>query len=177
MTCPILHLGTHYAITDRWPVLMLAAIATPLPIQSEPIDLHAGDLHLARWDGRFFTILPGYACDGYSPVIRVCGRWVRLTPTPRAGLWPPVLHDALRQFLPVPGCPWSRRDTDAWFYDALRAGGVRPHHAGIYHGAVAGPLGTAWLHITRTQDPTLRITPASPLHTPRATPAPALQTV
>lgn len=158
--CPILILGTHYATTDRWPVVMLAAVAVELPIQSPPMDVHSGDLHLARWDGRFFSILPGYACDGYSPVIRICGRWLRLTPTPCAGLFPAVLHDALRQFLPVPGCPWGRADTDAWFYNALRAGGLPRHHAGIYHGAVAGPIGTAWLTLTRSPDPRLRITPA-----------------
>ena len=164
MSCPLLQPGTHYQVTDRWPVVMAAAVGSPLPIQSPPLDFFAGPLQLARWDGRVFSILPGYACDGYSPVLRICGRWVRVTPIPRAGLWPAVLHDCLRQFLLAPGCPWTRQDTDAWFYSALTAGGLHRHHAGIYHGAVAGPLGTAWIAITRTPDPTLSITPASPLH-------------
>jgi hypothetical protein len=162
MMCPSLQPGTHYATTDRWPLVMTAAVGCQLPIQAEPLDFHSGDLHLARWDGRFFTVLPGYACDGYSPVIRLCGRWVRITPVPKAGLWPAVLHDALRQFQAVAGCPWTRRDTDAWFYDALLAGGLHPHHAGIYHGAVAGPLGTAWMSLTRRVDPRLSIVPCNP---------------
>jgi hypothetical protein len=164
MICPILSPGTHYRTSDRWPLVMTACVSTPLPLRAAPLDFHAGTLHLARWDGDFLTILPGYACDGYSPVIRICGRWVRITPTPACGLWPAVLHDLLRQFLPIPGCPWTRQDTDNWFYAALTAGNLHPHHAGLYHGAVAGPLGTAWIAITRTPDPTLSITPASPLH-------------
>jgi hypothetical protein len=160
MTCPILHPGTHYRTSDRWPVIMTAVVGSALPIQSPPLDFHAGPLHLARWDGRIFSVLPGYACDGYSPVLRVLGRWLRITPTPRAGLWPAVLHDCLRQFLLAPGCPWTRQDTDSWFYAALAAGGLHRHHAGIYHGAVAGPLGTAWIALTRTPDRSLRIVPA-----------------
>ena len=163
MTCPLLKLGTHYATTDRWPVVMTAAVSSPLPIQSDPLDFLAGDLHLARWDGEFFHILPGYACDGYSPVLRILGRWVRITPAPACGLWPAVIHDALRQFLPVPGCPWTRRDTDNWFFDALTAGGVGQRIAGAYHQAVAGAFGTAWINLTRTPDPALRITSCAPL--------------
>lgn len=141
--------GTHYEVTDRWPVRMLAAVAAPLPLRAAPFELLTGDTQLARWDGKTLTILPGYACDGYSPVIRFCGRWLRLTPVPRAGLWPAVLHDALRQMLPLPGCPFTRKDSDDWFYNALTAGGLQRDYAGIYHGAVAGPVGTAWLRLTR----------------------------
>lgn len=163
MTCPLLQPGIHYQSSERWPVILIAAVGTPLPIQSPPLDFYAGERHLARWDGRIFTVLQGYACDGYSPVVRMFGRWVRLTPTPRrAGLWPSVLHDCLRQFLLTPGCPWTRQDSDAWFYDALLAGGLDRHRAGIYHGAVAGPLGSAWIALTRTPDPSLRIAPAGP---------------
>lgn len=165
MICPLLQPGTHFTITDRWPVVMTAAVGVPLPIQSEPLDFHSGDLHLARWDGEFFHVLPRYACDGYSPVIRVWGRWVRLTPVPGCGLWPAVLHDVLRQFNAVPGCPWSRVDTDNWFFDSLIAGGVRLPIAGAYHEAVAGPLGTAWIRMTRSPDPALRVTAAD---TPRS---------
>jgi hypothetical protein len=161
MTCPPLTEGIHYRVTDRWPLVMARRVSTPLPLVSEPLDFQAGRQVLARWDGRILTVMPSYACDGYSPVLRLFGRWIRLTPTPpTAGLWPAVLHDILRQFHRTPGCPWSRVETDAWFYDSLRAGGLSPHHAGIYHGAVAGPLGTAYIRLTRTPDPTLRITPA-----------------
>lgn len=162
MICPLLKPGTHFKVTDRWPVVITTTVSSPLPIQSEPMDFLSGDLHLARWDGSSFSILPGYACDGYSPVLRFFRRWLRLTPTPSAGLWPSVLHDCLRQFLPVAGCPWDRRAADDWFHSALVAGGLHPHHAGIYHGAVAGPLGTAYIRLTRTVDPALRIAPAPP---------------
>ena len=75
----------------------------------------------------------------------------------------------------TPGCPWTRQDTDAWFYDAMIAGGLHPHHAGIYHGAVAGPVGTAWLKLTRQPDPKLTIRPAIPVQGPGRRPAPRLQ--
>jgi hypothetical protein len=160
IACPLLKPGEHYDIGTRWAVILRAMVSTPLPLRAEPHDFLSGQQVLARWDGREFHVMPGYACDGYSPVIRICGRWVRLTPTPPCGLWPAVLHDVLRQFLSVPGCPWSRAESDAWFYEALHSGGLHPHHAGIYHGAVAGPLGSAWLRLTRTRDLRLRITPA-----------------
>lgn len=152
--------GTHYEVTARWPVRLLAAVPEKhLPIHAGPLEFRSGSQPLGRWDGRELTILPGYACDGYSPVIRVCGRWLRLTPTPRAGLWPAVLHDFLRQFLATPGCPWSREDSDEWFYNALTSGGLTNHLAGTYYGAVAGPFGSAFMRLTRRPDPALNIIP------------------
>jgi len=171
IACPYLKPGTHYQVTDRWPLLMKAMVSTPLPLDAPPMDFLSGDLLLASWTGKDFQVHPGYACDGYTPVLRLCRRWVCITPTPAAGLWPAVLHDALRQFMNVTGCPWTRQQTDAWFYDALTAGGLPPHLAGIYHGAVAGPLGTAWIRLSRRRDPRLRIAPAAPLHAPCSQPA------
>jgi hypothetical protein len=151
--------GTHYQITERWPVVIRVPLATGLPIASPPLDFLSGNQLLGTLDADRLTIMPGYACDGYSPVFRLCGRWVRLTPVPPAGLWPAVLHDFLRQFQAVPGCPWNRKNTDDWFYDALTAGGTWHRQAGLYHAAVAGPAGTAWIKLTRKTDLHLAIRP------------------
>ena len=135
---PIIRPGDHDS-SARWPVILKQTAGAELPISGPPVDFLAGTRRLASWDGTRFHIHQGYACDGYSPVLRLFGRWIPITPIPACGLWPAILHDALRQFLPVPGCPWTRQDTDEWFYNALIAGGLTPHHAGLYHGAVAGP--------------------------------------
>jgi len=161
MKCPAMGRGENYTVGDRWPVVVSAVISTPLPRDFPDLDFLSGGRVLATLRGAVFSILPGYACDGFSPVIRLGrGRFLRITPTPRCGLFPAVLHDALRQFIDTPGCPWTRYDTDVWFYRSMVVGGLTDHHAGIYHGAVAGPLGTAWLALTRTPDPRLCIRPA-----------------
>lgn len=167
IACPPIILGEHYRIGRRWAVMMTADVSTPLPITAAPLDFLSGDQRLVTWDGERLHVLAGYACDGYSPVIRLCGRWIRITPIPPAGLWPAILHDALRQFVGVPGCPWNRRNSDDWFYDALITGGIWRHHAGLYHAAVAGPVGSAWLHLTLRPDPSLRIIAADPPRTSR----------
>lgn len=161
MTCPFLHPGIHFQETDRWPVRICRPVGTPLPRQIPDMDLISGSQILATIRGSFFMVQPDYACDGYTPVLRFGRRrFLRLTPTPRCGLFPSVLHDALRQFLTVPGCAWTREDSDNWFFHAMVAGGTHPHHAGIYRSAVAGPVGTAWITLTRKTDPRLRIVPA-----------------
>jgi hypothetical protein len=153
--------GENYTVGDRWPVVVSEVISTPLPGSFPDLDFLSGGILLATLRASVFSIFPGYACDGFTPVIRLGrGRYMRITPTPRCGLFPAVLHDALRQFLETPGCPWKRHETDSWFYDSMIAGRVATHHAGIYHGAVAGPLGTAWITLTRTPDPMLCILPA-----------------
>lgn len=83
--------------------------------------------------------------------------WLRLTPTPKCGFGPAILHDIARQFSRVSGCPWDRQQTDDWFFNCLIAGGVPERRAGLYHHAVAGTLGDIYIALTRKTDPNLNI--------------------
>lgn len=154
--CPYLLPGRHYASTVEYAVVVQRAIECFIPIYGHDLKFYAGEQLLGTLSRQgCLTILPGYACDGYSPVRKIFKWWWRITPTPSCGMFPSILHDFLRQFLWVTPCPWSRKQSDDCFYNAMIAGGAE-NLAGIYHGAVASPLGTLYMSLSKT-DPTLRI--------------------
>lgn len=158
-TCPLLKRGEDYAAKGRWPCVMLRPVSGMMGRDLGAIyEFCSDDQLLARHDRGKLSILKGYASDGYSPVIRLpFGKFLRLTPTPKAGMWPALGHDLTRQFVDVEGCPWARLDTDTFFYNWLVVGGTSPDMAGTYYGAVAGPVGDAFIKLTRKPDPHLWI--------------------
>ena len=124
---------------------------------------YSGNKMLASHAYGKLTIYPGYASDGYSPVMKrpwfIPGsdQWLRITPIPSCGLAPALGHDCVRQFLNTIGCPWNRQFTDDCFYNWLEQGGVSGAIAGAYHEAVAGITGSIWIWATSTPDPNLHI--------------------
>lgn len=148
---------THKA-DSKWAVVLTQDVSVSMPLYGVSQYFYCGEQLLGKLSaGGVLTICKGYACDGYSPTLRIMGRWVKFTPTPRAGLFPAVLHDFTRQFLPVSGCLWTIKDTDTWFYNALVEGGVSKHVAGCYYSAVSGAIGTIWARLTRGHDPSVQI--------------------
>jgi hypothetical protein len=149
--------GIDWIETPRYSVVLRRQQTYQIPLYGHNLDFYAGDLRLG-WLNEFgiLCILPGYACDGYSPCIKILGKWIRLTPTPKAGMFPAVLHDFTRQFCDTAGCPWNREQTDTWFYNAMVHGGSNKHIAGIYYGAVSRTIGNIYHHF-RKHDPTLEI--------------------
>ena len=156
MTCPRIHIGDGASETDKWPLVLTRLLTLEIDRDFGGVwHCYSGRHLLGVLANRQIIIFPAYAGDGYSPVIRFLGRWIRLTPTPACGYAPAIGHDFTRQFYHVTGCPWTRRDSDNWFYNWLRRGGEP--RTGIFHRAVAGPIGTAYIWLTRKKDPQLKI--------------------
>jgi hypothetical protein len=162
MNCPELVEGHHYQVTPDWPVVLSLPVVAETHDFGAVYEFYTGHRLLARHERGETTIMPGYACDGYSPVIKKPrwmpgkDRFIRLTPTPSCGMFPAVLHDFTRQFMAVPNCPWNREKSDDWLFDSLEAGGCS-EKAGAYHAAVAGGIGTAFIYLTRQPAPQLVI--------------------
>lgn len=92
------------------------------------------------------TIFAGYASDLCSPGWYFLGRWYG---TPSKGMeLEAILHDFARQVMDTPCCPWDRHGSDDLFYNC---GKMRGHGMKIdlYHGAVAGPVGSLWIWLNR----------------------------
>lgn len=158
MNCPLLIRDTHFEVTPRWPLRLIRDVVSEQDRDlGATYEFFSGDQLLATWHRRQLVHHKGFACDGYSPVITVFGRHIRLTPTPRCGFFPSVDHDLKRQILVADGCPWTREETDLDFYNSLVAGGTHPHVAGTYYGTVGGSFGTLYIRATRKPDPSLRI--------------------
>ena len=164
MNCPHVTLGNGARANGSWPLLTTRDVAFTLDrYYGDPFMLLTGDKILASYFSGRLVVHAGYASDGYSPVISYPfsrdpqDPWLRLTPTPQCGFAPAILHDITRQFLNVPGCPWDREQTDTWFFNCLVAGGMSRRRAGIYHHAVAGPIGDVYIKATRSVDPNLHI--------------------
>lgn len=158
LECPYIRIGSGVHETSRYACVLTHAVDTNIPLQGYELLFYAGEQLIGRLsdDGRL-QICKWYACDGYSPTLRMFGKWLRITPTPKkAGLFPAIFHDFTRQFLGTDGCPWTREETDTWFYDLLVAGGAGKLIAGTYYGAVSKTLGDIYHHF-RTPDPTLWI--------------------
>jgi len=156
MNCPEIRIGCGAIETNQWPLVLISNFEFELDRDFGGVyEFYSGSKLLGIITGSKLEILRGYAGDGYSPVISLFDCWIRLTPTPKCGFAPAVIHDFTRQFLNTPGCPWDRKQTDDWFYNCLRRGGEP--RTGIFHRAVAGPLGTAYIWATRKVDPQLRI--------------------
>ncbi len=164
MNCPRLIEWRDYEPCGNWPVVLLRSVTAALPFDlGAYYEFRTGETLLAHHHSAMLTIEAGFACDGFSPVIRKQAwmpgknRFLRITPTPPCGMFPAILHDLTRMFLGVDRCPWTRKNSDDWFFDALVAGGCS-NRAGIYHQAVAGAIGDAFINLTREPDPHLAIT-------------------
>ena len=164
MNCPVLIEGRDWEPVGDWPLVTFRDLAAVLPYDLGRVyEFRAGTKLIARHEHGTIILFRGYACDGFSPVIRrpcwMPGRskWIRLTPTPKCGMFPAIWHDFFRQFSGVHNCPWDRAKADDWFFDSLTAGRCT-NAAGLYHSVVAGTLGDAFIALTRKVDPSLSIT-------------------
>lgn len=166
--CPILVCGEDFETVGRWPVVVMVDILASSPDLGARFEFYSGDQLLSVHDRGTHLIKAAYACDGYSPTFWLFGRLIRLTPTPGAGMFPAIKHDNDRQMLGAMialkaaglidwDLPFTRANTDEWFYNSLTDGGVNRHVAGTYYGTVAGPVGSAFIRMTRKQDPNLRV--------------------
>ena len=163
MNCPKVTIGSGATASGTWPLITTDDVAFSVDrYYHRQFSLQTGTKTLASYRNGRLIVHVGYASDGYSPVIyspwgKADDPWLRLTPTPRCGFAPAILHDVTRQFLNVPGCPWDREQTDEWFFNCLVAGGVSKRRAGVYHHAVAGIVGDLYIRATRSIDPNLAI--------------------
>jgi len=164
MNCPFLIEGRDWEPVGEWPLVTFRDLAIVHDFEWDRCyEFRAGTKLIARAVPGSIILFCGYACDGYSPVIRrprwVPGRskWMRLTPTPRCGMFPAIIHDFFRQFCGVDRCPWDRAKADDWFFDALIAGRCTKE-AGVYHSIVSGTIGDTFIALTRKPDPSLSIT-------------------
>ena len=108
---------------------------------------YCGETLLGMIVDDILTIFAGYASDLCSPGFYLLGMWVG---TYSRGMeLEAFLHDFLRQFL-IPCAPWDRKITDTLFYNAgrMRGHGIRIK---IYHGAVSGKLGDAWMWLNKSR--------------------------
>lgn len=158
ISCPLITVGFKSYQTEDYAAVLGCDVSTKLPLHGFNMIFRSGNQILATLEADgLFTIKKGYACDTYSPCVRMFGRWNHITPIPKkAGLFPAFLHDILRQFCTTPGCPWDRKFSDTMFYDALIAGGETKTISGIYYGAVSRTLGNIWFKFHK-QDPKLTI--------------------
>jgi len=159
MICPFVNIGFKAYETEKYSTVTGCDLSTRLPINGHNLIFRSGLQKLATLeaDGTF-TIKKHYASDGYSPCIKVLGSWKRITPIPkRAGLFPALLHDVLRQFCTTPGCPWDRKFSDTMFYNALIAGGESKGISGTYYGAVSRVVGNLYFRLFHKADPQLSI--------------------
>lgn len=148
-SCPHIN-RSDWHTTPRWRVVLERDVRFTLPRKLGHLDLWADGYHLASMVGYVLTIHKGYACDGYSPVVRTCGRHIPLTPTPSCGLGPAILHDLLTQFDSLDSCPWTRAESNQWFRESMEAGDS-PIAAKLYYAAVSGPLGHAFMAIAKSR--------------------------
>ncbi len=107
-------------------------------------DFYAGGELRARLRDDVLTVAAEYAFDGCSPAFRIMGKWIG-TPTPKNAIAAALVHDVLRQFLSLECVPYSRRDTDAAFYNVLRDSGFWGRD--VYHGAVNSWIGSLYAKI------------------------------
>jgi hypothetical protein len=111
VTCPLLVLGRDFVPQGKWPVVMTKLAKGNLG-RDYGATFHFYSSHrlLARLQHAELTLLKCYASDGYSPVIRLpFGKFLRLTPTPKCGMWPALGHDLTRQFLDVVWQVWRQQ--------------------------------------------------------------------
>ncbi len=107
--------------------------------------LRDGETDWAILRGDILTIFEGYAFDGCSPAWQIFGRWFG-TPTPRKAVAAAAVHDCLRGYLGLDCLHYTRKDTDDVFWNMLKAEGFPM--GGVYHGAVAGPIGSLYIRLT-----------------------------
>jgi hypothetical protein len=150
--------GEDWEPQGNWPLILKRDVVVQTNIRGKEFVFSSnGKLFGGLSVDGTLRIYSGYACDGYSPVLKVFGKFVRLTPTPKCGMLPAVAHDFTRQFAGVEGCPWDRHFSDTLFFDLLVLGGSGDI-ASIYHGAVAGKVGDLFIAISRKKDKGLSVT-------------------
>ena len=157
MNCPRLISGYHYQTRGKWRVALMMRVGAILShdFRGEYSFRH-GEIELMHLAGRALTFTEYFACDGFSPVVKLLGVWIPLTPTPVCGMFPAVGHDGLTQFASVPGCPWDQKFANDEFYNSLVAGGCSTA-ASLYHGAVSGRVGRIYKRLRHRPDPLLNI--------------------
>lgn len=91
-----------------------------------------------------FTICGGQGSDLCSPAVKIGPFWLGTPSGPHEALaaW---VHDTTRRALRAGCSQLTRKITDDLFYDFLVA--ARSRWSRIFHGAVAGPLGTAYMKL------------------------------
>jgi len=150
--------GRDWQTKGNWPLMLKRDVVVQTTLRGEEfVFSSAGKIFGGLCVDGILRIYAGYACDGYSPVLKIFGKFIRLTPTPKCGMLPAVVHDFTRQFIEVKGCPWDRKFSDDLFYDLLVAGQEKKI-ASIYHGAVAGKVGDLFIAISRKKDKGLAVT-------------------
>lgn len=154
----IITIGDGAHETPKWSAVLDVDFSRPTPYKGIHLGFFKGNQMLGELkpNGELVT-KARYACDGYTPCFRLFGKWIRITPTPKAGFVPAFRHDLTRQFLDVEGCPWTRKDSDDWFHQDLIEGGEPKWKTNIYHRAVSGIAGNVWIAISRKIDPELKI--------------------
>ena len=85
--------------------------------------------------GTHWTVFAGYAWDGCSPNVRVCGRWTG-TPDFEASRLASLIHDTGYQFLGCGCFPVTRHEVDCLFGHLINRGGDQTAAAMVYAGAV-----------------------------------------
>lgn len=115
-------------------------------------EIQISDTLIVRIDDDRLTIPRGYASDLCSPAIKIYGRWIG-TPTSHREALAAVVHDVTRQLLSyrLPCLPQiTRKLTDDLFFDFLSES-ESPFFR-IYHRAVSGPIGTAFMILTAKKE-------------------------
>ena len=99
----------------------------------------------ATLDDDIFTVKNGYPSDLCSPAVRIWGKWYG-THTGEREAPGAFVHDAARRIYQLQCVPFDRKDTDDFFWDALRLKGSRLKRT--YHFAVSSFIGTVFLWTT-----------------------------
>ena len=99
----------------------------------------------ATLDDDFLTIKNGYKSDLCSPSKRVGKKW-HGTPTSEREAPGAFIHDATRRVCQLQCVPFDRKDTDDFFWDALRLKNSRLKRT--YHFFVSSFFGTVFIWLT-----------------------------
>jgi len=91
------------------------------------------------------TIFAGFSWDLASPSFRVGRKWLG-TPTSDREVAATQLHDFARGLLASPCCPWTRKDSDDFFYDLMELKQSRV--SGLYHWFVSNKIGSLFMKLT-----------------------------
>lgn len=122
--------------TRKYPVVLTRPFSWQLFKTYKSAAFYQDDQLLGMIIGDTLTIEIGYASDGYSPK--------GITPVPRCGLAPAVIHDFLRQMSEVRDSVVTRKDADDEFEFAMTRLGASNWVAKLYRGVVSSPIGWAY---------------------------------
>lgn len=99
----------------------------------------------ATLDDDILTMKAGYPSDLCSPAFRFRGKWYGTHSGPKEAPGA-FIHDATRRIYQLQCIPFDRKQTDDFFWDALRLTGSRLVRT--YHFAVSSFIGTLFLWTT-----------------------------